>query len=108
VLVIDYIDEPHEPRLLNGTIAYDLTTLPLCGALTRSGKSCRRYGNLKTGRCRLHGGLSTGPKTKNGLEKSRKANFKHGYYSLESKAKILEVKQLLKESKKLLKSLLVE
>ena len=77
---MDDNNEPHEPRLLNGTIAYDLTTLTLCGALTRSGASCRRYGNLKSGRCRLHGGLSTGPRTKEGLEKSRlilKLKWKH-------------------------------
>jgi hypothetical protein len=29
-------------------------------------------------RCRLHGGASTGPKTPEGLEKCRLANWKHG------------------------------
>ena len=29
--------------------------------------------------CRMHGGKSTGPRTPDGLERSRKANWKHGY-----------------------------
>jgi hypothetical protein len=29
----------------------------------------------------MHGGKSTGPRTPEGLERSRKANWKHGYYS---------------------------
>jgi hypothetical protein len=35
---------------------------------------------------RLHGGKSTGPRTPEGLERSRRANWKHGYYSREAKA----------------------
>ena len=33
----------------------------VCGALTRKGTPCLKMG-LKNGRCRLHGGKSTGPK----------------------------------------------
>jgi hypothetical protein len=36
---------------------------------------------MENGRCRLHGGLSTGPKTKAGLLKIKRANTKHGFYS---------------------------
>jgi hypothetical protein len=36
---------------------------------------------MKNGRCRLHGGLSTGPQTAEGLERIRKAVTKHGRYS---------------------------
>lgn len=35
----------------------------ICGAKTRSGGTCKRKGILINGRCRLHDGLSTGPKT---------------------------------------------
>lgn len=40
---------------------------PCCGARTRSGRSCRarpvfEHGIPRNGRCRLHGGLSTGPR----------------------------------------------
>src|SRR5438445_6454989 len=37
-------------------------------------------------RCKVHGGKSTGPRTPEGLERSRRANWKHGYYSREAKA----------------------
>src|SRR5262249_6133346 len=36
---------------------------------------------MKNGRCRLHGGLSTGPRTPQGKERSRLANWKHGLRS---------------------------
>jgi hypothetical protein len=45
---------------------FDLDSLPKCGAKTRSGKPCQRYGNKTNGRCKLHGGRSTGAKTKEG------------------------------------------
>jgi hypothetical protein len=37
-----------------------------CGARTRSGEPCQREA-LKNGRCAHHGGLSTGPRTREGL-----------------------------------------
>jgi len=36
---------------------------------------------MANGRCRMHGGKSTGPRTPEGLERSRKANWKHGKFS---------------------------
>ena len=33
-----------------------------CGAKTRRGTGCQRPANKKNGRCRLHGGASTGAK----------------------------------------------
>ena len=74
----------------------EILKIPRCGAKTRSGKPCRRYA-MKNGRCRMHGGLSTGPKTKEGLERSRKANFKHGHYSQEAKNEGKLLKALLRE-----------
>jgi len=41
---------------------------------------------MKNGRCRVHGGTSTGPKTPEGLARCRAARFKHGFYSAEAKA----------------------
>ena len=38
---------------------------------------------MANGRCRMHGGPSTGPRTVEGLERSRRSNWKHGYYSAE-------------------------
>jgi len=40
---------------------FDLTTLPICGARTRSSGLCKHKGNTRNGRCKRHGGASTGP-----------------------------------------------
>ena len=40
---------------------------------------------MANGRCRMHGGPSTGPRTPEGLERSRRSNWKHGYYSAKAK-----------------------
>jgi hypothetical protein len=59
---------------------------PRCGARSKwTSKPCRAAA-MPNGRCRLHGGKSTGPRTPEGLERSRRANWKHGYYSREAKA----------------------
>ena len=55
---------------------------------------------MKNGRCRMHGGASTGPRTPEGLERARRANWKHGLYS---KAERDSYRQLLRESQALLK-----
>jgi len=65
-----------------------------CGAMTRSGLPCRKWA-MKSGRCRLHGGCSTGQRTPEGRERSRKANFKHGRYSLDT-CKQRTIKRLVK------------
>ena len=39
---------------------------PRCGAKTRAGRPCRMRVEFGKARCRLHGGLSTGPKTDTG------------------------------------------
>ncbi|HIF9109856.1 TPA: HGGxSTG domain-containing protein [Photobacterium damselae] len=50
---------------------FDLNSLPLCNAKTRQGTLCKRRGNLRNGRCKLHGGNSTGAKTEKGKMASR-------------------------------------
>src|SRR5262245_33561442 len=53
---------------------------------------------MPNGRCKVHGGKSTGPRTPEGLERSRRANWKHGYYSREAKAERSRVRAgILKE-----------
>ena len=46
-------------------------TLPkqTCGARTRKGEACIAP-SMPNGRCRMHGGLSTGPKTPEGKQRS--------------------------------------
>lgn len=47
---------------------------------------------MPNGRCRMHGGMSTGPKTAEGIERIRQARLKHGRYS----AKGREERRLLR------------
>ena len=49
-----------------------------CGARTRGQKTCRGPA-MKNGRCRMHGGKSTGPQTSAGLMRSKTTNLKHGF-----------------------------
>ena len=42
-----------------------------CGAKTRAGPPCRMKGLYGSGRCKLHGGLSTGPKSEAGKAQAR-------------------------------------
>lgn len=42
-----------------------------CGATTRAGSACKLNALYANGRCKLHGGLSTGPKSEAGRERSR-------------------------------------
>lgn len=56
-----------------------------CGAM-KGGKPCKQPAGAGTlhpgyGRCRLHGGNNTGPKTAEGKAKSTLNNVKHGLYS---------------------------
>ncbi len=55
-----------------------------CGARTRQGHPCGRAALRGRRRCRLHGGLSTGPRTAEGLARSRRARWIHGRYSVEA------------------------
>jgi hypothetical protein len=50
---------------------------------------------MQNGRCRLHGGASTGPRTAEGVERIRAAQTKHGAYG----AKARKLKALLKALK---------
>ena len=63
---------------------------PRCGAKTRQGNPCRRAAELnpwtgKRSRCRLHGGLSSGPRTSEGKARIAAAAFRHGRYTSSAK-----------------------
>ncbi|HET6222458.1 MAG TPA: HGGxSTG domain-containing protein [Dongiaceae bacterium] len=64
-------------RLKNGNPAGDYLAAPRCGAKTRCGGCCRQPA-MANGRCRMHGGRSTGPRTAPGLSASRRARFAQG------------------------------
>lgn len=58
-------------------------TLPKCLACCkRTGKPCQQPAMIN-GRCRLHGGKSTGPKTTIGRKVIAIANMRHGLYTRE-------------------------
>ena len=49
-----------------------ISTAPTpCGAKTRAGQPCKRLDTARNGKCRLHGGKSTGPTTEAGKAQSR-------------------------------------
>jgi len=50
----------------------------LCLAKTRSGALCQKHPIAGRTRCRLHGGLSTGPRTPEGKAACVAAHWKHG------------------------------
>ena len=56
---------------------------------------------MLNGRCRFHGGLSTGPRTPGGLERSQKATLKHGQRS----AEVLAASRLRGEARRVLRDL---
>jgi len=70
-------NEPHAQRrgwLKNENQPGDFSAAQRCGAKTRRATRCQCPA-MKNGRCRLHGGLSTGPRTPEGLERSRRAKL---------------------------------
>ena len=46
----------------------------------------KRPARLPVGRCKLHGGASTGPRTKDGLARLTEARTKHGKFTKEKRA----------------------
>jgi hypothetical protein len=65
--------------------------IPRCSAKTRSGSKCGHY-SMPNGRCRYHGGKSTGAKN---------PVIKHGYYTKTATEERRWLRQLLKESDEL-------
>lgn len=95
---------PFERRrgwLKNGNSPGDFSKAPRCGAKTRRRTPCQCPA-MKNGRCRLHGGLSTGPKTTEGIERIREAHWKHGRYSSAAMVEAKYSHALLKECRQTL------
>ena len=90
--------------LLNGNPSGDLATVTRCGAKTRAGGCCAQPA-MKNGRCRLHGGKSTGPRTAEGRERCRRANWRHGLRSVQAIAERREATAKLRALRRLLAEL---
>ena len=58
-----------------------------CEARTRRGTLCKRPGSKQNGKCRLHGGRSTGPKTEQGLARLTASKITHGQTTAANRAK---------------------
>jgi len=69
-------------RLNNGNPGGDFLAAPRCGARTRAGCGCRQPA-MANGRCRFHGGKSTGPRTEAGKARARSNRLVHGLRSAE-------------------------
>lgn len=76
------------------------TTLPACGAKTRGGSPCRNL-PMRNGRCRMHGGASTGAKTAAGLARVRTVGLIHGGRSQATRDFRRIVRELRAEARKL-------
>jgi len=87
-------------RLRNGARPGDFLAAPRCDARTRSGCSCRQPA-MANGRCRMHGGLSTGPRTPEGRERCARARRKHGAYSAAARALLVEARARFRRSRAL-------
>src|SRR3954454_2503073 len=73
---------------------------PRCGARTRAGTPCRAAA-MPAGRCRIHGGASTGPRTAEGLARMRTAKTTHGQRTAEMEQIRAMVRKLKAEAKRL-------
>jgi hypothetical protein len=74
---------------------------PRCGAKKRKkGTPCQSPA-MANGRCRIHGGTSTGPKTQEGIENIRMTHWKHGQRSGEAIRRRKEGMALRREIKRL-------
>ena len=97
-------NEPHAKRrgwLKNGNPQGNPASAPRCVARTRKGSRCGCPAVHGKRRCRMHGGLSTGPRTAEGLARSKRARWKHGLYSAEAREEMARFRELLRECKEL-------
>jgi len=96
-------DQPHGAWLKNGNPACNLAGLPKCNATAKTTRKCCRQPAMKNGKCRYHGGHSTGPRTQEGLERARRGNWKHGAYSATAKEERKIFAKLIQRSRDLIR-----
>ena len=70
-----------------------------CLAKTRRGTACQKAALKGKARCRLHGGLSTGPRTAEGKARAAAAHTKHGR---RSRAHVEKVKAINAELRRII------
>ncbi|HVC62094.1 MAG TPA: HGGxSTG domain-containing protein [Acetobacteraceae bacterium] len=87
--------------LRNGNARGNPNLAPRCGATTRAGCSCRSPA-MANGRCRMHGGASTGPRTAAGLAKASAAATRHGGYGVAAREHLRGIGALMAETRRIL------
>jgi hypothetical protein len=90
--------------LRSGNAPGDLSKAARCGAKTRRGTTCQCPG-MANGRCRLHGGLSTGPKTAEGIRRIQAAVTTHGRRTKAADAQNAEFRQMIRTARETLQLL---
>ncbi len=75
---------------------------PKCTAQLKSGAACPNFAR-KNGRCRRHGGLSTGPRSVEGKAAVARAQWKHGHYSLEKQKVYRNARYFMRECRAFLR-----
>ena len=88
--------------LRGGNAPGDFSKAARCGAKTRSGMPCLCPA-MPNGRCRLHGGLSTGPKTAEGIRRIQAAVTKHGGRTKAAAAQSAKFNRIFRQARKTLK-----
>src|SRR4030095_5965659 len=63
-----------------------------CGAKRRNGLPCKRIGNKRNGRCRLHGGNAGAPSGE------RNGRFRHGGQTKEAQKQRRAIRRLIREA----------
>jgi len=85
--------KPAPGPLRNGNPRGNPNLAPRCGAKNRAGNPCRAPA-MANGRCRLHGGKCTGPRTAEGKAAFIATHTKHGRYAAPQRATNLYVRTL--------------
>lgn len=76
-----------------------------CQAMAKRTRQACQQPAMANGKCRLHGGKSTGIQTETGKQRQQKAVLKHGVYTKETQQAFRALRALLKESKDTLQEL---
>ncbi len=85
--------KPTPGPLRNGNPRGNPNLAPRCGAKNRAGNLCCAPA-MANGRCRLHGGKCTGPRTEKGKADFKAAHTKHGRYTAPQRANNLYARTL--------------
>jgi len=96
---------PGTGPLRNGNPRGNPNVAPRCGAKARTTGCACQAPAMANGRCRMHGGLSTGPRTSEGRARISAANTRHGFYSAETKADLRRTDSFIAETRAFLAAL---